>query len=117
MKKWMLTTVAVAVAVLVVLCYWIFFTNRLIVVNNSGKEITRLTIKVARQEHPLAHIKAGRVASCTFRLRGDTSFEVHGTLSDGTVIAGDFGYATNGMFGVRATFTVQPNGSVNFKQE
>ena len=39
-----------------------------------------------------------------------------GRLADGTELAEDCGYVTNGMYGERAEFIIQPGGKLELKQ-
>jgi hypothetical protein len=99
MLKW-IAVLLLPVAVLSLLLWgaWACLQNRLVVENTSGQPIAVLKITIAGETILLQDIPAGTAVSCRFPIGSDDHFTVDDRLADGTRIAGDFGYVTNGMF-------------------
>lgn len=91
--------------------------NRLVVENRSGQPIALLEISM--RSVPVATFRDwpdGAEGSATFRIAGDNSFDLVGTLADGTRVAGNYGYFTTGSYGVHPRFILRKGGQVDFTQ-
>src|SRR5690242_14943506 len=87
-------------------CFVRMVENRLVVENRSGQPILWLRISMY-YSGPIAMFKDlpdGGAETASFRIRGDDSFALDGILADGTRLSGDYGYVTNGQFGVHPRF-------------
>jgi hypothetical protein len=113
---------AVATAAVLVLLFasgwtvWSRIENRLVVTNESGQAISFLTITVGGETILREDIPAPGSVSARFRIRGDDHFAIRCRLADGTEIAENLGYVSNGMSGERAEFVIRPGGKLEFKQ-
>jgi hypothetical protein len=91
--------------------------NRLVVENRSGQPIVRL--EVSMRSVPVAtfsDLPDAGVGSATFRVVGDNSFDLSGTLADGTQVGGNFGYFTTGSYGEHPRFIIRRRGQIEFTQ-
>src|SRR5437773_1697628 len=115
MKTFAIALVLAGVAVVAVAC-WVVWPrpNRLVVSNESGQAIRLLTVTVGGETTRFEDLPAGAQVSARFRIASDDHYVVRGLLADGTVIADDCGYVSNGMDGVLATFVIRPGGKVDF---
>jgi hypothetical protein len=96
---------------------WSRLENRLVVKNESGQAISFLTITVGGETILREDIPANGSVSARFRIRADDHFAIRCRLADGTEIADNCGYVTNGMSGERAEFAIHPGGKLEFKQQ
>ena len=91
--------------------------NRLVVENPSGQPIVRL--EVSKRSVPVAtfsDLPDGGEGSATFPVVGDNSFDLRGTLADGTRVGGNFGYFTTGSYGEHPRFIIRRGGKIDFTQ-
>jgi hypothetical protein len=116
-------TVVLAAALTVVVflggACWVLWPrpNYLVVINQSNQAISVLTVKVGGETTQFDNLPAGMRVSAPFRIIGDDHYELRGQLADGTVIATDCGYVTNGMDDVQATFVIGPDGRVQCDEQ
>ncbi len=90
--------------------------NRLVVESRSGQTLARLKIGLANSG-PIATFRDlpdGGVETASFGIGGDDSFVLDARLADGTKVGGNFGYVTNGYYGVRPRFVVREGGKIDF---
>ena len=90
--------------------------NRLVIENQSGQTLACLKVGMA-SSGPIATIKDlpdGAAETASFGIGGDDSFAIDAMLADGTRVGGNFGYVTNGYYGVRPRFVVRKGGKVDF---
>lgn len=90
--------------------------NRLVVENQSGQALAGLRIGLA-SAGPIAtfdDLPDGGVETASFGIGDDDSFVLDARLADGTKVGGDFGYVTNGYYGVRPCFVVRRGGKIDF---
>jgi hypothetical protein len=91
--------------------------NRLVVENHSAQSIVLLEISI--RSIPVAtfrNLPDGGQGSASFRITGDSSFDLSGTLADGTRVGGNFGYFTTGSYGEHPRFIVRGAGQLEFTQ-
>lgn len=91
--------------------------NRATIDNRSDRTVAELTVETPGYRVKFENIQPGQFAQVNFGFRSNTHFTLRGQLSDGPPLTGKFGYVTDGMFGVRATFFVLPDGAVEFSQK
>src|SRR5205085_11671034 len=114
---------ALAAALIVVVflggACWLLWTrsNHLVVINQSNQAISFLTVKVGGETTQFHNLAAGMRVSAPFRIVGDDHYELRVQLADGTSIATDYGYVTNGMDDVHATFVIAPDGKVQCDEQ
>lgn len=89
-------------------------TATVVVSNESGWEIRSLTVGVSGQEKTINNLHNGEHTSLNFQGLHDSHYTLNGKLSDGTIIHGDYGYASNGME-LDDSFVVYAGGKVEFK--
>jgi hypothetical protein len=90
--------------------------NRLVVENRFGQSLAWVRIGLANSG-PIAtfhELPDGGIETASFAIGGDDSFVLDTRLSDGTRVGGNFGYVTNGDYGVRPRFVVREGGKVDF---
>ena len=92
--------------------------NSVTVVNNSGVKVDRITVTVCGQDVVFDNLGAGKKASQSFSVTGDSGFIVSASLSDGTVSTNSFGYVTGGAgaYGNHAEIEILPDKSIKGKQ-
>lgn len=92
--------------------------NWLVVENRSGQTLASLQISLSNAGHVavVENLPEGGTETASFRIRGDDSFVLKGSLADGTKVGGGFGYVTNGDYGVRPRFVIRQGGRVEFNQ-
>jgi hypothetical protein len=91
--------------------------NRLVVENRSGQPVVRL--EVSMRSVPVAtfrNLPDGARGSAIFRVVGDKSFDLSGSLADGTRLGGNFGYFTTGGYGDHPRFIIRSGGQIDFTQ-
>lgn len=82
--------------------------NRVVVVNNSGKEASFVKIDVGGESIDFGPIPVGRTVSLPFTIRSDSGFILSGRLASGNSLSFMDGYVTGGMWGHEAVFTIHP---------
>ena len=111
--------VVATVAVVGILIYagivWSRLQNRLVVTNQTQQAVA-VEITIGEQTIRFPNIPPGRSAVSRFHIHGDGSFTFRGQLADGTQHYEQCGYVTNGMYGERAEFIIQPDGTLSFNQ-
>ena len=99
--------------------YWLLTRNRLTITNESGQDISGLTVDVVGDETiHFGDLAAGKSASAHFRIyrNDETWFEVRCRLADGTQVHEWDGYVVweEGLLGVNARLTIRPEGLTSF---
>ena len=110
--------ILVAVCAALVIAYFgleMLLENRLSVVNQSGQTVKFIEITVCGRTTRFENLPQGETASEKFVADRDDSFLVRGELADGRVIQARAGYVTNGIFGEKRTFTILPDGQIQFR--
>jgi hypothetical protein len=116
MMKLINTAAVLALALLMTSCGKI--QNSVTVINNSGVKADRVTVTVCGQDVVFENLGAGKKASQSFSVTGDSGFLVSASLSDGTVATNSFGYVTGGAgsYGNHAEIEIAPDRSIKGKQ-
>ena len=116
MRRMMVAVACIASACGGVVCCVRTVENRLVVENRSGQALAWVKIGLA-YSGPIAtfhDLPDGGVETASFGIGGDDSFVLDARLADGTKAGGNFGYVTNGFYGVRPRFVVREGGKIDF---
>lgn len=90
--------------------------NRLVVENLSGQPIVWLKVKLDNGGMLInrKNLPDRDAETAWFEFHGDNGFEIDGVLADGTKLNGNFGYVTNGDFGLRPHMVVGKGGKITY---
>src|SRR4051794_29188164 len=86
--------------------FWHPSQNRFTIVNQSDQAIRLISVAITQEKISFEDLSAGSSVSSRFHIGADDHFVLRGELVDGTAIAADCGYVTNGMIGGQATFII-----------
>jgi len=89
--------------------------GRLIVENDSGQPVSRLTVRIAGATMAFQAVAPGAKVSASFRAAEGDRFVVRGQLADGTVLSADYGY-TGGWLTGPTYFIIRRGGQMEFRQ-
>ena len=91
--------------------------DRLVVENLSGQPIAKLEVSMRSVLIATFHdLPDGARGTASFRVIGDNSFDLSGTLADGTRVDGNYGYFTTESYGEHPRFIVRRGGHINYSQ-
>ena len=85
------------------------FDNRVSVENCSTVPLTSIALKLGDEELQLGPLTAPGLMEKPFSIKGDSSFSVKVTSSDGSVLKAQGVYTTGGYFGERVKIVVHPD--------
>ena len=103
--------ILVGVALLVVR-----LAQKVVVANESGKQIQSLVITVAGSPPvTFRNIAPGSTRTLRFFTEGEGGIAVRATLADGTVVAGEDGYVTKHVYAETKKFAIPANGRVLYE--
>jgi hypothetical protein len=90
---------------------WFATRNRVVVTNKSGAIIRTLTLRVNEQTFHFRDVQPGGSVSARFNpVSGDSTFEVQGSLSNGTMIDSCCGYLVWEYIGQLFHIDIGPDG-------
>jgi len=120
MKKRVAVVIAIFAILLLVAGAWAWRWSRnvLVLENESGGMAKVVTVTVCGKSYRVENLHSGDAKRIIFDVTGDSGFQVDVSLEDGTELAENFGYVTDGFFGYhnRATVQIHKNG-IEGKQE
>ncbi len=90
--------------------------NKFAVENRTSKTIARVQVDVCQLTYKFSNIAPGEIVWADHKAIGDSSYNIAGTLQDGTMFRGGGGYISNGYMGMRDVLVVHPGGSVEVNQ-
>jgi len=88
-------------------------TAKVAVKNQSGWEIKALTVGISGQEKTIRNLPNGGATTLLFQGLHGSHYSLNGKLSNGTMIHGDYGYASNGVE-LDDSFVVYGGGRIGF---